>query len=475
MALVAGLALFTAFVRANGQQKVAVRVSSRLLNNGDRITFIVNSYGVAVRGPFAHTYTAIAKDGVIDFSFLIERERAFLSVQFGKAEMKDLRTLPVRRGDQVDVEIQHGHVAFKGNNTVVLALQEELNDLADSITSRGVADTNRIMGAIRQLQILDTVLVCQLLRIRLREDLIGVKEYEQLRADCYIKNELSRKMVLDYSVDRGDTNTIHRLNCAMIDYLPTRQEYFRQAGLELPHDLRKSPNYARLVYRSYLIDTLLMSGKSRDVVQEYRYFLNKFDRQTAHEIVTQMLFDYRFSNDIGYQSLLDTAVSILAGTSFEGYARSMRQSLKSGEAGYNFSLVDTSGRLVTLAKLRGYVVVLDFWFTGCGNCIQLHPYMDRVEERLKNRKVVFVTVNTDLSRAMWINSVKTGKYTSPSSINLNTDGKGLDHPLLKYYSIDGFPTILIFDHTGRKARNVTDPRSDNGLDIVNLLTHLTEM
>src|SRR5690348_9395224 len=43
---------------------------------------------------------------------------------------------------------------------------------------------------------------------------------------------------------------------------------------------------------------------------------------------------------------------------------------------------------LTLAALKGKVVVLDFWTYGCINCIHAIPKLKKLEEKYKNQLVV---------------------------------------------------------------------------------------
>ncbi len=43
-------------------------------------------------------------------------------------------------------------------------------------------------------------------------------------------------------------------------------------------------------------------------------------------------------------------------------------------------------------SLRGNVVVLEFWHTGCGPCIALFPYLAKVKEALADEPIVFISI-----------------------------------------------------------------------------------
>jgi len=65
----------------------------------------------------------------------------------------------------------------------------------------------------------------------------------------------------------------------------------------------------------------------------------------------------------------------------------------------DFTLSGLDGEKLSLASLRGKVLVLDFWATWCGPCRVQHPLYQQVKRRFKDRpEVVFLSINTDEDR-----------------------------------------------------------------------------
>jgi thiol-disulfide isomerase/thioredoxin len=66
-----------------------------------------------------------------------------------------------------------------------------------------------------------------------------------------------------------------------------------------------------------------------------------------------------------------------------------------------FTLSSMSGGKLSLASLRGKVIVFDFWATWCGPCRAQHPLYEEVKQRFKNNPdVMFLSVNTDEDREL---------------------------------------------------------------------------
>ncbi len=136
----------------------------------------------------------------------------------------------------------------------------------------------------------------------------------------------------------------------------------------------------------------------------------------------------------------------------------------------NFNFIDTNGRKVTLEDLKGKVVLLDIWFTGCGGCRAqarvlesfVYPYFRN------NPDIVFVSLSADQSNTKWLNSVRAETYGLKEYLNIYTNGQGFDHPFMKQYNIIGGPTLMVLDRRG-SIYSSSPPKFDNHEALVALL------
>ncbi|SDG48969.1 Thioredoxin-like [Chitinophaga filiformis] len=143
-----------------------------------------------------------------------------------------------------------------------------------------------------------------------------------------------------------------------------------------------------------------------------------------------------------------------------------------GKRDVGFKLVDMYGNIFSKEDLKGKVVIMDFWFTGCKGCIQMVPALSKVEEAFKtDSDVVFLNVCVDESKDRWLQSVGQKKYTTGNGINLYTNGEGNEHSMIKNFGIAAYPSILLMDGYGHlvRGRSKIDPRIDNGRLLVNLI------
>lgn len=116
---------------------------------------------------------------------------------------------------------------------------------------------------------------------------------------------------------------------------------------------------------------------------------------------------------------------------------------------FPFELMDVNGRLHKLSDYEGKLLVIDFWYTGCPNCIVLNEQMHPILTQYKNKKdVVFLTVSVDTDKEKWKKSISSKKYTSEQSINLYTNGLGLNNGIIRNYNFIAFPQQLIIGKEG---------------------------
>jgi len=107
-------------------------------------------------------------------------------------------------------------------------------------------------------------------------------------------------------------------------------------------------------------------------------------------------------------------------------------------------IYDMQGKLVDPARLKGKVVVLDFWATWCVPCIEGFPYMQKVYNQYQNNSdVVFMIMNSGSKNTLEdaANWVKQNKFTFPIYYN--------DRKLAESFNVTTIPSTFVMDKNGR--------------------------
>lgn len=113
-----------------------------------------------------------------------------------------------------------------------------------------------------------------------------------------------------------------------------------------------------------------------------------------------------------------------------------------------FTLKNIKGEEISLAALKGKVVILDFWATWCGPCRASFPTMQELvnDYKKKGDDVAFLFISTgergNRPDTVVMNYLKTTNYTFEVLLDLVTDN------VANNYKINGLPTKLIIDRDG---------------------------
>ncbi len=136
----------------------------------------------------------------------------------------------------------------------------------------------------------------------------------------------------------------------------------------------------------------------------------------------------------------------------------------------DFSMIDTSGKIVRLSDFKNKVVILDFWFTGCGGCALFYRRLkDSIEPRFKSeRELEIISICLDKSREKWMSSLYKNMYTDPEHINLFARSSDFSCELMKYYCVTGAPFTLLIGKNGRliTATDAAFKENDNDLKYI---------
>ncbi|MEQ9404644.1 MAG: TlpA disulfide reductase family protein [Cyclobacteriaceae bacterium] len=110
-----------------------------------------------------------------------------------------------------------------------------------------------------------------------------------------------------------------------------------------------------------------------------------------------------------------------------------------GEKFPEFELTTINGKTYNSEDLRGKIVLLNFWFTGCRPCIEELPDINALADEFKSEKIVFLAPTFD-------NKAKVDKFLNRFSFNYEVVADVKDFVIGN--NIRSFPTHFVIDREG---------------------------
>lgn len=102
------------------------------------------------------------------------------------------------------------------------------------------------------------------------------------------------------------------------------------------------------------------------------------------------------------------------------------------------------GREVDLAKLRGKVVLVDFWATDCRPCVAEMPEIKAIYDKFHDKGFEIIGISLDSKEATLRRFIRDKNLPWPQHF----DGKGRENKFAQRFGIFGIPTAWLVDRRG---------------------------
>ncbi len=108
----------------------------------------------------------------------------------------------------------------------------------------------------------------------------------------------------------------------------------------------------------------------------------------------------------------------------------------------DFTLPDTTGRVVRLSDYQGQVVVLNFWATWCAACLEEIPSLKKFSQSYSSRGVRVIGISIDRKIETLRSFLK--KQPLPYKVLHDPEGK----VFVDLLTVQGLPATFIIDQDG---------------------------
>ncbi|WEK37546.1 MAG: TlpA disulfide reductase family protein [Candidatus Pseudobacter hemicellulosilyticus] len=370
--------------------------------------------------------------------------------------------LMVSPGDSLHISFHKQNRVYSGVGAAKNNCMAELSALVDTARSpKGVVALSPEFFAYENAS-----LKAQMNILNKYRSLMTRPEAEQLEADII-----------------GDA-TMSRFAYHFRDLDSKQLEYYKQVLRRIPVSQLNTPaainsrSFASGIYRqvltNYYYDTLIHATPAKDL---YTHFTQNFTGLLRDRLVTCLLKAMSAKSNFSETDTRD-ALTYVQHPESRTLLESQYHTYRKGSPVINFVFRDSLNRPVQLSDLKGRVVLIDMWFTGCGGCVQVAKALPKVEELFRDRKdVVFVSISIDREIETWKKSIRpegdkyypgsTDRYTHYTTASTHywyTSGQGTNNDFIQTYVPGGsYPHLLLLDKRGR-VYSAAPPRPDVDAD-----------
>jgi thiol-disulfide isomerase/thioredoxin len=109
-------------------------------------------------------------------------------------------------------------------------------------------------------------------------------------------------------------------------------------------------------------------------------------------------------------------------------------------------LKSPKGKKLTLSKLKGKMVLVDFWASWCGPCRAENPNVVKNYQKYKDAGFTVMSVSLDSNKDKWLAAIAADQLSWPNHVS---DLGGWKSKVAQQYGVNSIPFTVLLDKEGR--------------------------
>jgi thiol-disulfide isomerase/thioredoxin len=193
------------------------------------------------------------------------------------------------------------------------------------------------------------------------------------------------------------------------------------------------------LYKAKLKRTMLFLKQNADDYFSFWYFRDQISKTTLLATDTGFIkeqlsflrsaYPAKFTTSIEGKELIKTYTSFL-------------NPLEINETAPPFTITTLDGKRISLNKLKGKYVLLDFWATWCGPCMAQMPLMREIRKNNSAGKLTIIGISWDRDSKMLASFVKKQGMNWPHHYDENMKTSHL-------YGVNAIPVVILINKEGK--------------------------